>query len=842
MDARAKGATELFVSNDRYFVPPYQRPYVWTEERQWLPLWEDITRLADGRLEGEANIHFLGAIVIRRESSEPGGLTEWSVIDGQQRLTTLQIMIAAVAHVAAEDQAIGTASQLRKLTVHDEYQRGAEGDRRYRFWPTTVNAAAFRSVMHEDGRDPALEDDPENTIEEAWAFFRERARDYAGNVDGDESEFGTDPVVALERRYGALHDAITGLLQLVAITLEPGDPAQVIFETLNARGTPLLATDLVKNALFDKAERSGLDLESIHADHWANQLGDIDYWSEDERLGRLTIPRSEGFLMHWMAMKLGEVVGSDSLFDRFRREFIDSPSSPPAIEVLDELNADAAILRSFQAQAPGTPAGDFLATARVLDTTTFHPVALALLRAGLADADLRKAFGALESFLIRRMIFGLTAKSYNLIAADLSKNLLARPEDPAQVIVERLLTSQSATFRWPTDDEVVEHLATHPLYGWMGRGRLVYLLSAVELSRRAGKTEGITQLPNKLEVEHLLPQAWQTNWSLGAVATEDEVAFRETHINRLGNLTLVAGGLNASMSNSEWSTKRDALQEHSILMLNKELTALEAWDEQAIDARCRTLAVEIAKIWPGPEHFMPEEWNAPDAEMSPENAQLDAADLVRVCRSASPYLWALLQDLAEHQGERRTYKDIESSLGWPRGRIAPVLSGYYRGNTDFGSLRPWHLNLDGKGNWWMWIDPEAAETVGAEVERRQAKVGTIDELRESIIDPEARELVDLIPRRFGEIAGITQDLRASNSSQAVRLKGREGRAAAGYFAKNWLLLWLRGRFDGDEAWFKANLSKPDEVRIDANGTLRFHVVNAADLEALISALVGEPGP
>src|SRR5262245_37118709 len=119
MDALIRSVTDLFASQHRYAVPAYQRPYVWNEGDQWLPLWEDVERVADNRLEGREDHHFLGAIVIRVENTPPGGVTDWSVIDGQQRLTTLQILMSALADAARADGHAREARRFERLVFLD---------------------------------------------------------------------------------------------------------------------------------------------------------------------------------------------------------------------------------------------------------------------------------------------------------------------------------------------------------------------------------------------------------------------------------------------------------------------------------------------------------------------------------------------------------------------------------------------------------------------------------------------------------------------------------------------------------------------------------------------------
>jgi hypothetical protein len=588
VEALIKTVQELFTSQHRYLVPAYQRPYVWTEGKQWGPLWEDIERAADSRLQAEGDEHFLGAIVIRRETTPPGGITEWSVIDGQQRLTTLQVLMSAIAAAARGDGHERVARKLEKLMHHDEDE--AEGDSRFKFWPTTANRDAFRAVMQEGGADIS-KDDPSNTIHEAWTYFRGRAEVYAHTDQPSEG--------GVLERYEALRETVTGLLQIVTISLDKADPAQVIFETLNARGTPLLEIDLVKNALFDKASHEGIPAQQAYDRYWDEQLGDHAYWSREQRLGRLTVPRSEAFLMHWLVMKLGRVVGADELFSLFRHQVLPKGEALP---LLEELNADAGILRSFESLETGSPEGRLIATLDGLDISVFHPVAMLLCRPNVDSDQRAHALKALASFLVRRMLLGLTTKNYNVLAARLVTRIRENPGTPVdEVVIDELTSSDSDTSKWPSDEELRAHLEAHRIYNWIGQKKIVFVLSNVELEERQGKAEGITQLPARLSIEHLMPQTWTTNWGLPDDASEEAVDLRTEHVDRLGNLTLVTGPLNSSMSNAAWDTKREELKKHSLLLLNRSICERPDWDEDRINTRSKELIDRIFAIWPGPD-------------------------------------------------------------------------------------------------------------------------------------------------------------------------------------------------------------------------------------------------
>jgi len=205
------------------------------------------------------------------------------------------------------------------------------------------------------------------------------------------------------------------------------------------------------------------------------------------------------------------------------------------------LNDDAAELRRFDDLPSTEVAGRrFFATLDALDTTTMVPVALLLFRSSLEPARRARALRALESYLVRRLVRGLSTKTYSQLAARLvsvAREDLSNADDH---IVQELLSSGADTFRWPTDDELVKHLESQSLYGWIGRRRLVFVLGELERAKRSQKSEELA-LPSRLEVEHVMPQSWRANWPLPD--DPELVQRRNAHLNLLGNLTLVTGPL-----------------------------------------------------------------------------------------------------------------------------------------------------------------------------------------------------------------------------------------------------------------------------------------------------------
>jgi len=590
--------TELFELDVRYVVPLYQRPYVWDEEHQWQPLWEDLMVLlnhldsawgADGHYS-----HFLGAIVLEQEIQAPGRVPLYTVIDGQQRLTTLQILLRAASVVTGEHGCADEAELLQDLVLNNPLK--AAGDERFKVWPTNANRGSFVAIVDPQGPPIGWTDDPHNLIEEACTFFKERLHGWM-----TEAAEGA----GAEERAKTIRVALCDLVKIVSITLEPDDNAQVIFETLNARGTPLLALDLVKNAVFNQASKQGLDVDALYENVWKPQLDD-PYWRKERRQGRLYRAQGELFLMHWLAMKLRRVIPATELFTVFRKDILQADPAPDMADLIRELCRDARIMRGFDDQPEGSPEALFFARLEDMDTTTLLPLVLYLFRDEQVSGERRRrALAMLESWLVRRTCMRLTAKNYNEQVAVLLGKVAADPSRADQVIRDHLRAKAGDINRWPGDDELIEILTTRDAYMNVAQRRLVMLLSGVERSLYTSKTEALS-VPKGLSLEHLMPQGWEKHWPLPACHTaEDKVAAteaRNARIHKLGNLTLVTTPMNSSLSNGRWTAKRKQLGKGSKLLLNAEIidSYSESFDEGCIDARTALLAERIRAIWRGP--------------------------------------------------------------------------------------------------------------------------------------------------------------------------------------------------------------------------------------------------
>lgn len=615
MEAKALTPRDLFDGKVCYEIPPFQRPYVWTEEDQWQPLWDDIARVADAllhagddqKLLAQLPGHFLGAVVVKQLPSAAGDPLRSSVIDGQQRLTTLQLLLDAAQLVMEESGHEDVAESLEELVLNDS-KRFRNTSKRFKLWPSRIDREAFEAVMDNSLAVPGAVLDAR--IPQAHKFFKNAIADWA-EIDGDPDKAGL--------RLAALAGVLQQQLQIVAIDLSGKDDDQLIFETLNDRGTPLLAADLIKNYVFQRCEDIGADVDGWSDTYWADF--DDDWWRAQVSQGRLYRSRIDLFLQYWLTMRVKDEIPTDAVFARFRgyaREQLADRAS--AEQFLAGLRKDADTFRDFAQLDPATARGTFYTrVVEALELGAFIPLLLWLIsehhETSPAQAD--KALAAVESWAVRRTLLRRTMKDVNKLVVALLKELDAHPSDAVGDATVSYLREQTADARtWPTDEELLAELPTVKAYGNIKQQRLRAVLAAVELQLRTERHEEVS-LPPKLEIEHVMPQGWRSYWDDG-VAKDLEAATRRDHlVNTLGNLTLVTKKLNGALSNRPWTDeaallvaptgkdagkgKRSLLNRYSVLVLNKDIIDPPhetAWTEQDIASRNNRIAEAVSVVWP----------------------------------------------------------------------------------------------------------------------------------------------------------------------------------------------------------------------------------------------------
>ncbi|WP_232715220.1 GmrSD restriction endonuclease domain-containing protein [Gordonia metallireducens] len=587
MKAEAKLVRELFEGEQCLVVPVFQRPYVWTRTKNWEPLWADIVAMADTLSRNSAaEPHFLGAVVLDCTEKDSADISVLQVIDGQQRITTLQIALCAVRD-AFETAGIDRkfVSAINKLTVNED-QLSTEKFAPYKVWPTLRDRDAFTAIV--DHRNTVDGDD--SRLQDAYEFFFDETLAWLGEADPDHA------------RVKSLVDALRIGLQLVSIELTGNDNAQVIFESLNDRGTPLLPSDLVKNSLFQLLERAGVDVEQAFDDHWRRL--ETPFWQEDVRQGRIIRSRLDAFFGHYLTMRTGEEVTTSGLFNRFKR-LTSTMDRDELLELLADIAECSETYRTIIDRS-GTDVHDrLLETADALDTTVLAPVVLYLDRN--ADIDDRiEAFGYLESWLVRRAVLRSTSKNYNRMLLDLLR-VLQHSDGPYGERIRTVFQSNtSESGRWPTDAEIREALVSSPIFKNLTRTRVQLVLRGCERG---------------LAPAHEGNPVSDSVYALLATADDD---VDDVHRASLGNLTLVPTTVSRALGKAhDWASRRRIL-ESTDFCLNRSLP--EALSDVPISVRGAELATGFIRTWPHPDSVAPAD-DVP--ETGPQDSAHDESDWLR---------------------------------------------------------------------------------------------------------------------------------------------------------------------------------------------------------------------
>ena len=604
MEVNVLTMNKLFGKTIRYLIPPFQRSYVWSKEDQWEPLWDDVRNTSEEYIENnsrtgadvrrlslnQARAHFLGAVVVQQQQFMTGEIETRLVIDGQQRLTTSQLLLDAVQEVLEKRGHNRIAKRMSLLVLNDDAYVDDDDDI-FKVWPTLNDRDAFRHAMHNG---LPSDEHADSLIVQAHEFFKLEVEHWL-DEHPNESEVCAD----------ALEKTVVHLLELVVIDLHIEDEPHIIFETLNARGTPLLQSDLVKNMVLYEAGKSDISSDSEDALRLWNFTD--AWWRSEVRRGRITDPRIDVFLNYWLTMRTREEVRPD----RTSAEFRDYAKkvNKPIEEVADDIRR---VGETYRVLEEGKKDGfeTFLYRREVMQAGTLTPVLLWLFSLDIPEEQRKKAVHALESYMVRRMVCRMTTRNYNLIFLGLV-NTLEKGEvaHVGDTVLEYLAEQTAHANLWPDDRTLEDAFLTLPLYWSLTRGRMRLVLEGIEEELRSNMAES-QAVPRGLTIEHIMPQKWQENWPLPADVTDVERAVEERdHRNRIihsiGNLTLVNGSLNSSLSNAPWADKRKTLSQHTVLFLNKELLeeAPDVWNEEMIAERAKRLSKVAAQVWPSAEHI-----------------------------------------------------------------------------------------------------------------------------------------------------------------------------------------------------------------------------------------------
>jgi len=554
MKASETKLIRIIEGTNQYLVPHFQRPYTW-QRKNWDTLWADVEALLEGDAGSQTpREHFMGAIVTAPAHSLPEGVTKYLLIDGQQRLTTLLVLLAAIRDRARQLEDKKLASRIHELYLTNRYQDGLD---QYKLLPTQGDEpkhndrSAFIAILDSNAGAP-----PGSAVQGAYQHYVRLLRNLTAE------------------RVNSLANAILGHVLLVSIVLERDDNPYAIFESLNAKGQPLSQSDLVRNFFFMSIDASRH--ERIYSTKWTPM---------ERSIGRENM---EVYIRHFL-IRRGTVVKEADVYYALKNE-VEDRGREHAEPMLDELvKFSHHYVKFIHADRESSPAiRERLVRLQRLRATVCYPFLLNVFEdrssGRMTDQEVSEVLDVIENFIVRRYVCGTIRAELNELFTALYRN--ASRFSKVGEGVREVLGSRN----YPLDDEFCESLQTRKLYGaGEARDRAKLILERLEAAR-AGKEKVETE---RLTIEHIMPQAITEWWREHLGASADETY--ELYLHTIGNLTLT--GYNAELSNADFPQKAERLRE-SRLTLNADLSALDRWTREEIEARAKSLAQRALEVWP----------------------------------------------------------------------------------------------------------------------------------------------------------------------------------------------------------------------------------------------------
>lgn len=588
--SEAKLLNFLEGADKRYVIPVYQRKYDW-KIANCKQLYEDLKKIVKDKRES----HFFGSIV---SSVVPNAnKTEHHIIDGQQRLTTVTLLLLAIRNMIRQ----------RRISSNEEAL------------DSQINQRFLISPWAKD--DDQIKLRPVKSDRKALAklFGEEEDYDPASNLTLNYQYF-CDQLMREEISVEDLFDAI-GKLEIIIITLEQCDNAQLIFESLNSTGLALTEGDKIRNYIL---------MGQPSKDQ--NRLYDT-YWTTIERCTENDV---SGFVRDYLSIKQQITPTISNVYQSFKTYA--EESALPIEALLDDMRRYARLFEKLLTCKSGLKnqkLDDCLYRMMRLEIVVTRPFLMEVLRLNqdgkLSLDDVLQVFLITENYLFRRNICEVPTNALNKIFLNLNKEILWY-DNTADNYVQKLiyaLLSKKESGRFPDDNEFTAALASKQVYQMRGKYK-AYLFERFENYGTIETKDVYTHLDNNVyTIEHIMPQHLTPAWrdALGKNAEE----IYDTWLHRLANLTLT--GYNPNLSNKTFAEKRDAEDggyKVSGLKMNQKISNKESWGLPELEERNNEMVTLAKKIWAYPKtEFVPAEREFDSCMLDDENIELTGREIFK---------------------------------------------------------------------------------------------------------------------------------------------------------------------------------------------------------------------
>lgn len=568
-------------ADKKFIIPVYQRVYSWKTANCEL-LFNDLMGLYHNKYKS----HFFGSIVY--VENDIGGCNEYVIIDGQQRITTVSLLLLAIRNYVLESNIHTEKINPNKITkafLTDEY---ANDEKKLKLKLVQGDNDAYDRLM---AHGEPIEN---NNITINYNYFYSKLVDLSSEeIDG-------------------LYDAITKLM-IVNISLKPqnGDDPQLIFESLNSTGIDLEESDKIRNYVLMKME--ALQQEKVYRNYW-------------EILEKIVVKQDlSKFIRYFLAKKTRSLPDEKKLYFAFKAYREESVSDDSIVKLLADMLKYAAYYKKIKsAKITDDKYYGRLARINKLEVNTVIPLLFDLLEAhdngNLSDDELNEAVGIIENYIVRRIVCGLPTSMLNKTFVYIGEEIARYISHDGASYIDALkyaILSKTGKSRFPNDRDFVEKFAMFELYNAKSSVRK-YIFERLENYKSRERVAIEEQIEKgQLTIEHIMPQTLTTEWQrhLGGNYELIHAKYKDT----IGNLTLTA--YNSDYSNLTFERKRDMPDKGfscSKLELNKFLAGCNTWTEQQIIDRAELLSDWALRIWDAPQtNFEPnivEDWIALDDE------------------------------------------------------------------------------------------------------------------------------------------------------------------------------------------------------------------------------------
>ncbi|MCK5743975.1 MAG: DUF262 domain-containing protein, partial [Caldisericia bacterium] len=559
MDVKRMQLTSTLGGLDQFVVPIYQRNYSWGD-KQNKRLIEDIIKVGSNL---ERDVHFLGSIVYIRDD-KPFIVSETQIlrlIDGQQRLTTISILLYALSEIMTEK-----SQDIRYNYLLYERKKG---DARYKLILSSKDKDTYTRII--EGEEDVVSND--SLVDNSYRYFKK---------------------ILQSKNTKELDIIWTGILKLavVHISLDKGDNPQLIFETLNSTGKGLTETDKIRNYLLMSLEASNQDI--IYRNKWLPIERIFNGADKDDRFDR--------FVRDYLTMKYanGRLPNLGDVYDEFKVYATDGNQS------VEELASDLLKYAKYYSNIHlGTEKNPKLRKAfkdlRSIRVEVSYPFLLKIYddfaNQTIDSATFLKIIQTIETYTFRRQICDLPTRGQNKIFANMSSEV--DEENYLESVVSHFLVRKNE-YRFPSDDEFVQMFETKDIYHMRPRS---YVLEKLENSSHSKEPVNA----NQFTIEHILPQNKNLSKTWRETLGQKFKSIQEIYLHRIGNLTLT--GYNPEMSDKSFEEKKtvEGGFNSSPLTLNRYISKFDKWDENAIIKRTKYISTQALKIWGKPifaEHIL----------------------------------------------------------------------------------------------------------------------------------------------------------------------------------------------------------------------------------------------